>query len=335
MDRPPSSRFLADAWRRLGTSSARRQVVVVGSLLFAGLLLGVGVAAAHGTHASALAQRSADGTVVVQQAFLSGPGYLVLRADDGGEPGRVLGHRAVGPGLHTGTRVTLDRSFWRSVDEQTRLWLVVHGSNGDDQFDPAADPLQYWYSAPAGERVTIGKADHSAAILTNGTGTLEAGAVSVREAILPARGHVVVHARENGSLGTVLGARTLPAGRHRGVSVPVDTSRVPTPHSSVSVVLYGDDGDGAFEAGTDPIQRVAGEPIASRYTVRAADEPRVRINTPASPVGGADAGGPSGGRSAATTGGDGPGFGLLAGAAALLAAVVAAVVTAIRRSGGN
>ncbi|WP_424017440.1 DUF7282 domain-containing protein [Halorientalis pallida] len=256
----------------------RAGVFLVGLIALA--VAGAGLAVAHGNHATANPQVSADGTVVVEEAFLSTDGYLVLRADDGGEPGRIVGVRPLDPGRHRGVSVRADDGFWANVTGNATLWAVLHADaeTGDD-FDPAADTMLTWFGGPAGQPVPVARGEQPASVVTSGAGPLENGTLTVVAATLPEAGHLVVHATENGTLGRPLGSRTLSAGRHTGVRVPVNTTGLDE-RAVVAVAVHTDDGSGRFEPGSDPAIRVAGEPVASRYERVPDGGDPIRVNTP-------------------------------------------------------
>jgi len=298
-----------------------RRLLAVGCLLTLAVATMAGLAVAHGNHATAHPQVSANGTVVVEQAFLTERGYLVVRADDDGTPGRVLGARPLDRGIHTGSTVRIDASYWRNVSGNTTVWTVLHADDGDGEFDPADDELLRWFDRPAGERVAVGKRDGAGYVVTAG-GSGADGALLVERVALPARGHLVVHERTNGTLGPAHGSRTLRAGAHANVSVPVDLGGNRSTWPPLSVAVHVDDGDGTFGA-DDPVVRVAGEPVASPLgTSGAVTTSSVAVNTPAGD-GGRDA--PTRTQSEAatpTTSAGGAGFGVptavVAGALALV-----------------
>lgn len=249
--------------------------------LLAVAVLGAGVAVAHGNHATAGSQVSANGSVVVEEAFLSTSGYLVLRAADGGGPGRVVGVRPLDRGRHVDVTVRAEPAFWANVSENVTLWAVLHADAeaGDGGFDPATDTLLRWFGGPAGQRLTVARGDEPASVVTRGAGTLETDTVPVVAATLPDRGHLVAHAMENDTLGRPLGSRSLPAGRHTDVRVPVNTSGL-DPRAVVAVAVHTDDGDGSFEPRVDPVVRAGGDPVASRYQWLPGGRDPVRVNTP-------------------------------------------------------
>lgn len=285
-----------------------RRALFLAGLLAVALAMAVGLVAAHGNHATANAQVSANGTVVVEQLFLSERGHLVLRADDDGQPGEVLGHRTLDRGRYSGVRVGMDRSYWQTVSGNVTVWAVLHSDDGDGQFD-SDDELLYWFDQPAGDRIPVAKGDAPASVVTTGAGSLSDDGLTVDEATLARDGHLVVH-ESNGSLGPALGSRPLPAGRHTDATVSANASGA----DALLVAVHGDDGDGQFDPDADQVVRAGGEPVASRYEPTAGGP--VGITTP---TGQPDT---EAGESPGTSV-DGAGFGVVVAALALVVSLLA------------
>lgn len=85
------------------------------------------------------AQETDRNQVTLRAARLADDGYVVIRADDGGEPGEVVGHRALPAGEHLDVTVPIDEDFYETRPERFQLWAVVLDSDGDDRFDPTED----------------------------------------------------------------------------------------------------------------------------------------------------------------------------------------------------
>lgn len=305
----------------------RRPLVVCGLLALA-VALGAGIAVAHGNHATAHSQVSANGTLVVEQAFLTEPGYLVVRADDGGTPGAVLGARRLSRGFYTGITVDIDGQHWRTLSDTATVWTVLHADDGDDQFDPASDSLLYWFGEPAGTTIQVRKGDGAAYVVT-GSSANTTDAVVVPQVALPSSGHVVVHEQQNGSLGQVYGSTALTGGHHDDVRIPVDLSGPRSSWPGLTVAIHTDDGDGTFDA-ADPVVRVGDEPVASplgRTVAPSTGTPG--IVTPTATTTPDETARESGGSTAAPTS-DASGRGFGAGLA--LVAVVVVVAVARRRT---
>ena len=271
------------------------------------LVVAAGVAAAHGNHATATPQVSANGTVVVERAVAAESAHLVLRADDGGAPGPVLGSRSLDRGRHTGVRVQFDPGAWDRVTDNTTVWAVLHADDGDGEFDPEADDMLLRFGDPAGDRLPLRRGDAPVTVATVGSGDAADG-IPVAVTSLARPGHLAVYPATNGTDGDPLGSLSLPAGHHTDLTVPLDGR----PNGSVLVVVHADDGDGEFDPTADPPVRVSGTPVASRYDPSARQSVSVTTPTP----------GEEPGRTA--TDATGSGFGASAALLALL--TIAAVV---------
>lgn len=92
-------------------------------------------------------------TVAVPAATVEGTkGWLAVRADDGGKPGRVLGHAALQAGANEDVKVELDRP----VGSSQRLYATVHAerpADGDFTY-PGGDPTLERSGGAAAEPIT-------------------------------------------------------------------------------------------------------------------------------------------------------------------------------------
>ena len=66
-----------------------------------------------------------DGTLIVSQAIIDAPGWLVIHADNGGAPGPVLGAAPLTPGVNTDIAVTLEG------DVTDTLFPMLHYDTGE------------------------------------------------------------------------------------------------------------------------------------------------------------------------------------------------------------
>ncbi|MEQ9027421.1 MAG: hypothetical protein RLP44_01800, partial [Aggregatilineales bacterium] len=66
-----------------------------------------------------------DGTLIVSQAIIDAPGWLVIHADNGGSPGPVLGAAPLTPGVNTHIAITLDG------DVTDTLFPMLHYDTGE------------------------------------------------------------------------------------------------------------------------------------------------------------------------------------------------------------
>ena len=240
-----------------------RTVPAVVTVAFAvGLVLATAVApvAAHVYDVEADDQRSADGTLRLEWEFVSTDGWVAVRADDGGEPGAVLGHRRVTPetAFRMDTTVEIDENAWASVEDSREVWVVLHSEGEGKGLDPEEDPLQTGFSGePAGTRVTVERAAAPTSVAAQGFGaeTSTDGTVTVRRVELAEAGHVAVH-RVAGDIaanvadedvGEVVGSVQLSAGVHENITVDLEESfrEEASGETLLAAVVYV--GDGAFE----------------------------------------------------------------------------------------
>jgi len=230
-------------------------------------------------------QVSADGTVVVETAFLETDGWVVLR----GPSGAFVGHARVRQGSRvvTDVAVSVPADAWPAASEGA-LWIrpVTYAEDGDGEFDPDADrELVQFGGAP--DPVPVARGEVPARVLAAGADPLDVGdgRLSVRRVALPADGHLVVRNATGGGDrdgdGRVLGSRALDRGTHRNVTVAL--ADPPDGETSVSVVLHRDDGDGAFDGDEPPVE-AGNRTVGTRVTVApggASDDAAVVTATPA------------------------------------------------------
>jgi hypothetical protein len=247
--------------------------VVVGCVL---LWTAVAPVAAHINHVAVDDQRSDDGTIHVEWEFVGVDGWVVVRADDGGEPGAVLGHRrTTDTGFQTGTTVAIDEAAWNATTGSRDVWVVLHREERNDGFDIEDDPMLQTFGEPAGTQLTVEKAERAASVTAESFSPQqpEDGAVRVRRAELPEAGYLAVHpvdaeiaAEANDSdVGAPVGWVALSAGVHRNVSVEVDESVVPGsegPQLLEAAVYRGEDG---FEAATTRRLTAGEKPVTTTF----------------------------------------------------------------------
>lgn len=282
-------------------------------------------AAAHGAYMAADDQISADGTVVLRNVFVMVDRYVVLYSDDGGAPDEVIGQRAVASGSHAAVVIDIEDDRWADIEGTGTVWALIHGDDGDNEFDPDEDVLVE-SARHDGVSFTLRKAtDGNAHVVPAASSGIETTTptISLRRVALPSDGYLVLHSVNNGSRDAVVGWTALEGGVHEDVQVSVDEAFFDRQADlfRLQAVVYTDDGDGEFGEGDSPV-RAGDSAVASQFAVRIADDSDdgSLVNTPEEPV-----------TTSATTDSEGmPGFGPTAALAALLAAVAFART---RRSG--
>ena len=240
----------------------RSRVLVVAVLAVAATLaVAVGPVVAHIDHVEADDQVSADGTLRLEWEFVGSDGWVAVRADDGGDPGRGLGHRRANPEqpFRTDTTVGIDEAAWADWNGSRDVWVVLHREDGGAGFDPAEDPLRTGLDGePAGSRITVARADAPASVTAQGfrPETSTDGTVTVRRVELPEDGFVAVHPVDadvaataaDEDVGEPVGAVQLDAGVHENVTVELEGTYLATADTEelFAAVLYT--GSEGFEA---------------------------------------------------------------------------------------
>jgi hypothetical protein len=298
-----------------------------------------GTAGIHGDHVTVDPQAVSDGSVVVETVSTAGPRFLVLRTDDGGEPGDPVGHASVPAGeFRTNVPVSVDPDIWEGWTGNRTLWAVLHRDGGDGTFDPDDDQSVATREPGAEVAFELGRTESGADRVlarVEGRQRLRDGRLTVRRVDLSRAGHVVARPVDGDR---VVGSEALSAGTHENVTIALNESFLDDQRRTfrVRLVAYRDDGDGTFGAGDRPAT-VGDDPIASSLVVEqpesggneAATTTRAPVDAPTTgsqtaPKAGTDTSSPS------STSANGPGFGA---AAALLAGVVAIATLVARRRG--
>ncbi len=303
----------------------------------------------HTNDLTAPPQVVADGEIVVDSAFSSREGYLVVHRVDGDSPGEPLSWVAIEDGSHDNLRVPVE-----GLEGTTEVWLVLHGDDGDREFEPGDDPPLYSFGEPAGARVPVAVGDSPVYLLSQSFGPVDSdGSVTVERVAVDRPAHVVVRAYDDGDPGRVVGTTRVGPGTTRNVSVALSGGFYADQEDSFRTVvtLHEADGDGTYDGedpvtvGGDPVQSLlvatkgssVGVVVATTTDTRATPEPTTTegpdsdsgpaaTTTPGSPATGDDT------TSAPAATGDGglaqPGLG---GVLAVVSVVLALLALAVRR----
>ena len=249
-----------------------------------------GLASAHGiNHVGAAPQASADGVVRMESAFATEDGFVVVYRDRGESEGRgeVLAHRPFSASTRDvhDVPVRIPPEAWRDLPTNATLRAVLHGDDGDGEFDPATDRPLTSFGGVAGESFVVRRGT-TAYVGASSGGSIQRstdGVVEVRSVLLPERGYVVLRNSSGGVPGEVVGATALGTGNHTNVSVALDRAFFDAHPAnatfSVWAHAYIDDGDGTFDGDDRPI-RAGNETIGTRFGVEKALPGRTPTPTP-------------------------------------------------------
>lgn len=255
--------------------------LVVACCLVAGIGLATVPGAAHTNHVEADAQHSADGTLLIEWQFVGVDGWVVVRADDGGEPGETLGYKRVShdDGFQTDTTVSIDESAWVDIEGSQDVWVILHQEeeNGDS-FAIEDDSMVQSFGEPAGTRLTVEKADRPARVTAQGFSpeTVDNGTVTVRRAELPTDGFLAVHATDadtasdvdESNIGPVVGVVSLDAGSHENVTLALDDSYLANADEQELLFATLYQGDEPFDSETAERLTAGEEAVATTFGVQ-------------------------------------------------------------------
>lgn len=293
----------------------------------------------HGNHLTADAQ-VVDDHVVVERSFMLQDGYAVVHIDEGGQMGQAIGHRKLSAGPDENYEIPVDEEFLSRIDGSAQVWVTLHRTDGDGEFEPNQDtPLTGVQGQAPGVTVPIhvsGDGNVNVVARAFGSQRIDRAAATVRRVETNRSGFVVLE-DENG---TVVGSTPVAAGTTENVTVDLERSFYDSlgenESATLTATVHRDDGDGAFSA-DDPAMTAGASPVASEFEVtKVANASRttsvvVTATGTTVPASTTDEGPSttSGGEAVSTTGpeasGDSPGFGVLATVGGLLFAALAVV----------
>jgi hypothetical protein len=250
-------------------------------------LVGPSVAAHDVNHLAADAQVSAEGKLVLESAYATQDGFVVLYQNWNGRSGEVVGVSEFSAARVDVTEVpaTLTDRAWASVGKNTTITAVLYAdSNGDDLFNPTADSPQVSFGRPTQVTFNVTRGEAPVYVSTASIGAQQStGAVTIREIALAQAGHVVISLSENGEPTQTLGHVSLDAGTHRSVQVDLNRSFLADQNNTFTVfaTAYTDSGDSVLDGDDKPV-RANGSLVTTRFSVVPAENRNT--NTPASEV---------------------------------------------------
>ncbi|MGM0576558.1 MAG: DUF7282 domain-containing protein [Myxococcota bacterium] len=209
--------------------------------------------------------------IVVSQVVSDGPGWVVIHADDGGEPGDILGQLAVSDGVSEDLTLVFDEDF---TDGQV-LHAMLHadgGTVGDFEPEGPDTPVvdQNGETVSATFTVTVEGAVTPSVTVDDQTAD-PADQVVVAEVVSDGPGWMVIHEDDGGAPGDVVGFEAVDDGTNTDVTVTLDRDAVDG--ETLYAMLHIDAGTvGTYEfPGDDGPVLVDGSPIAPPFVVTVDD----------------------------------------------------------------
>ncbi len=220
-----------------------------------------------------------DGTTMIVDAVEAAvDGWVAIRADDGFQPGEVLGYAAVPAGVSEGVEVTLDTP----LTEGQLLYASLHVDDGEiGVFEyPDADPVAMFQQSPVSVpfNALMGQVEAAAteeeeeepevpASIEAGFQETDGATVIVGAVEAAADGWVAIRADDAFQPGEVLGFVAVPAGISEDVEVALDT---PLGEGQlIHASLHVDDGEiGVFEyPDADPVAMFQQSPVSKPFNI--------------------------------------------------------------------
>ena len=174
-----------------------------------------------------------SGELTAAEVALPGPGWLVVLADDDGEPGEAIGQTALAGGVHANVAVTVDSQL-ATETLYARLHLDA-GTEGVFEYPGEDEP----YAGEPGATFAVELQLPRPVVEAAEQNVAEDNVATVARVELLEPGWVLIHVDDDGQAGTVIGGVRLEAGAHENVPITIDR-RYATP--ALYVVLHEDDG---------------------------------------------------------------------------------------------
>jgi LPXTG-motif cell wall-anchored protein len=217
-----------------------------------------------------------DGSINVADVNAGQDGFIVAHLDEGGKPGKVIGHTAVKKGDNKDVKIKLEQD----VAAGGKLWPMLHidaGAIGTYEF-PGPDAPVIVNGNIVMKQISIteaaggGAAEPKDAVEADDQ-ALNNGSITVAEVYASVDGWIAVHLDEGGKPGKVIGTAPVKAGETKNVVVKLGED-VPA-GGKVWPMLHIDAGTiGTYEfPGPDAPVIVNGNIIMKQIAIKAAGTP--------------------------------------------------------------
>ena len=171
-----------------------------------------------------------NGTVAIAEVDSAGAGWIVIHADNAGNPGDVVGYTAVKNGKNANVSVTID-----TAKATPTLYAMLHvdkGAVGTYEFPGADVPV-------TGDIGTVSppfKVTGLPPRVVVSDQKITNGVVTIAQILSDGPGWIVIHADNKGQPGTVVGHAAVPDGLSTNVSVTIDVAKAtPTLYAMLHV----------------------------------------------------------------------------------------------------
>jgi len=204
-----------------------------------------------------------EGMVLVDIVTVLEPAWVVIHAERDGQVGEVLGQTAVSIGTTTDVEIAIDPL--QATDTMTAMIHINEGSESKFDFPGVDNPLLEDGSTIA-QSIAIDRQMRLPELSASHQEIGEDGLVRIDNVYAPVPGWVVIHAQEDGVIGSVLGASFVKSGLTEDVVIRIPW-REGTP--MLYAMLHEDVGrEQRFEFPEEDLPLLAvGEPVVSEIQV--------------------------------------------------------------------
>lgn len=201
------------------------------------------------------------GVITVDSVTVTEPAWVVIHAERDGQVGEVLGQTAVSPGTAADVEIVID-----PLQATDTLSAIIHRNAGSEAtFDfPGEDAPLLENGVTIAQSFAIDRQMALPEIQVSDQEILEDGLIRVDRVRSPGPGWVVIHAQEEGAIGSILGYSFIKAGLNEDVVIRI-------PWREGTPILYAmlhEDGDREqrFDFPDDDLPVLAvGEPVVAEF----------------------------------------------------------------------
>jgi hypothetical protein len=204
-----------------------------------------------------------DGRLVIDRVVANQPGWLVIYADDNGQPGQVLGYAEIAQGVNEGVVVEVD-----PLQSTPHLFAQLHVDDGESGVfeSPGPDrPLQVDTETVSAD-FTVEILVHVPSVTVADQPLGDDETIVIDSVVAAKKGWIVLHADDDGQPGKMLAYLPVDSGETNGLVMNFNW-RAATP--VLHAVLHEDDGqeDVFEEPQIDVPVQIDGRPVSDSFLV--------------------------------------------------------------------
>lgn len=187
-----------------------------------------------------VSRQTSDGrSVVVDEVYSNGPGWVAIHIQENGQGGPAIGHARLNSGLNTNVVVELEPG--RATETMYAMLHIDAGEVGTYEFPGADVPEAGDPQVVSPEfRVTLTQAGSDAPLVEVSDQAVVDGLVVIDRVVSAGSGWLVIYDDHGGRTGDAIGWTAVQAGENRDVQVQVDTGHM---SPTLYAILHVDAGE--------------------------------------------------------------------------------------------